>query len=159
MILVILKNILQIETIKRLLKKLSKPKYRGKTVLGDQTSNQENDNGDEVEVINIAEEPSNEVKPIMYRWFSSLRAVHCPLHGGRKVEMEISFSVPEGLFPSLINCQELSTTSGKQLTEIRVTKGPGMCGVEGQPRKYKVPRDWTIGACNSTHLLTMINRV
>ncbi|KAF8810079.1 hypothetical protein BYT27DRAFT_6500512 [Phlegmacium glaucopus] len=161
----------KMKTIDRLLKKKSKPKSGRTTVPDDQppmpsvsgfhTSKTEtesnawtlNHEGGENEAMNIVEETFEKVKPDMYRWVSSLRAVH----GGSK--MEISFSIPE-ILCSPLNEQELSTTSGKQLTEIRIARGHGMCGVEGceRPRKYRVPRDWTIGACNSTHLRIMVNR-
>jgi len=156
-----------------LLKRQSNPKNRRTRVLDDwsamysvsefhtpktetesnaQTLNRDGHEGEAMYLV------SEEVRPVMYQWVSFLRAA--PPSSRSKVEMEISFSIPQVLFP-LLNEQEPPTTSGKQLTETRIARGPGICKVEGcgQPRKYRVPRDWTTGACNSTHLRILANRV
>jgi len=112
---------------------------------------------EEDEAMDIVEEPLEEVKPVMYRWVSSLKAV--PSSAGNadsQVEMGITFSVPEAFVPPPVNGEEPI-----ELEKNRAARGPGLCAVEGcgQARKYRLPRDWTIGACNSTHLRIMANQV
>jgi Ino eighty subunit 2 len=109
---------------------------------------------EEDEPMDIVEEPPEEVKPVMYRWVSSLKAVPSST-GDRQVEMGITFSVPEAYFPPPVN-REQSIESEK----LRAARGPGICAVEGcgRLRKYRLPRDWTIGACDSTHLKIVGNQ-
>lgn len=107
--------------------------------------------------MDIVEEPPKEVKPVMYRWISSLQMVPSSTgNADRQVEMGITFSVPEGFLPPAANREELI-----ELEKIRAARGPGLCAVEGcgKPRKYRVPRDWTIGACDSTHLRIVANQI
>lgn len=112
---------------------------------------------EEDEVMDIIEEPPKEVKPVMYRWVSSLRVLpSTDDDDGRQVEMGITFSVPEAFVPLPVNEEE-----SIEVDKIRAARGPGLCAVEGcnKPRKYRVPRDWTIGACDSTHLRMVANQV
>ena len=69
--------------------------------------------------------------------------------------MRITFSVPEAFVPPPLNEKELI-----KLEKNRAARGPGLCAVEGcgKPGKYRVPRDWTIGACDSTHLRIVANQ-
>ena len=99
--------------------------------------------------MDIVEEPPEEVKPVMYRWVSSLKAVPSSGDSDRQVEMGITFSVPEAFVPPPIDREKLI-----EMEKLRAGRGPGICAVEGcgRLRKYRVPRDWTIGACDSTHL-------
>jgi Ino eighty subunit 2 len=107
----------------------------------------------------VVEEPPEEVKPIMYRWVSSLKAVPSSFSPGNDVEMGITFSVPEAFVPPppppAVNRAELI-----ELEKLRAARGPGICAVEGcgRLRKYRLPRDWTIGACDSTHLKIVANQ-
>ena len=106
--------------------------------------------------MDIVEEPPEEVKPIMYRWVSSLKAVPSSLgDSDRQVEMGITFSVPEAFIPPPVNTEELI-----DLEKLRAARGPGICAVQGcgRQRKYRLPRDWTIGACDSTHLKIVANQ-
>lgn len=112
---------------------------------------------EEDEAMDIVEEQPKEVKPVMYRWVSSLRVVPSSTgNGDRQVEMGITFSVPEAFVPPLVN--EEGSIEAKKLQTAR---GPGLCAVEGcgKPRKYRVPQDWTVGACDSTHLRIVANQV
>lgn len=171
---------MQAETINRLLKKQSRPKNKRTTALDDRsplpsvsgsrtpkikTKSNAQEEGEEVEgdeeeeePMDIVEEPPpKEVKPIMYRWVSSLHVV--PSHNGdadRQLEMGITFSVPEAFIPPPAKEQD-----SIELEKIRAARGPGLCAVEGcgKPRKYRAPRDWTIGACDSTHLRIIANQV
>ncbi|KAF8808599.1 hypothetical protein BYT27DRAFT_7096326 [Phlegmacium glaucopus] len=147
------------ETINRLLKKQSRPKNKRTTALDDRSplpsvsEEGEDADGDEEEdeAMDIVEEPLKEVKPVMYRWVSSLRVVSSSTeNANRQVEMGITFSVPEAFIPPQVNEEEYPAA-----------RGPGLCAVEGcgKPRKYRVPRDWTIGACDSTHLRVVANQV
>ena len=111
---------------------------------------------EEDEPMDIVEEPPEEVKPIMYRWVSSLKAVPSSLgDSDRQVEMGITFSVPEAFIPPPVNTEELI-----DLEKLRAARGPGICAVQGcgRQRKYRLPRDWTIGACDSTHLKIVANQ-
>lgn len=102
------------------------------------------------EAMDVVEQPE-EIKPVMYRWVSSLREI--PNEGGEsKMEMGITLSVPEYLIPPAQIDVEVAPND--QLEKIRAARGPGICAVNGcgKPRKYRLPRDWTIGACDSTHL-------
>jgi Ino eighty subunit 2 len=111
---------------------------------------------EEDEVMDVVEEPPKIVKPIMYRWVSSLQVVPSPENADRQVEMGITFSVPEAFVPTPVNKEELV-----ELEKHRAARGDGVCAVEGcgKPRKYRVPRDWTIGACDSTHLRIVANQI
>ncbi|KAF8798693.1 hypothetical protein BYT27DRAFT_7122843 [Phlegmacium glaucopus] len=147
------------ETINRLLKKQSRPKNKRTTALDDRSplpsSNvQEGEEADgdeeEDEAMDIVEEPPKEVRPVMYRWVSSLRVAPSIENADRQVEMGITFSVPEAFIPPQVNKDE-----------YQAARGPGLCAVEGcgKPRKYRVLRDWTTGACDSTHLRIVANQV
>ncbi|KAF5324254.1 hypothetical protein D9619_011233 [Psilocybe cf. subviscida] len=147
------------------------PKSKGKaaTKLGDDAEGDEGDaNGDadadmdmdvDVEQSVIDGEGSGssnaEVqKPTMYRWVSRLDG--------------ITFSVPEAALPPvppLLEVAEGDTEAAaralkeqteREEREAREAKarGPGICAVNGcgRPRKYRLPRDWTIGACDAVHL-------
>ena len=171
---------MQAETINRLLKKQSRPKNKRTTALDDRSplpsvsgsrtpktkmkSNTQEDgeegegDDEEDEAMDIVEEPPEEVKPVMYRWVSSLKVVPSSIgNTNRQVEMGITFSVPEAFVPSPAVSREESI----ELEKNRAARGPGVCAVEGcgQVRKYRLPRDWTIGACNSTHLRIVANQV
>jgi Ino eighty subunit 2 len=113
---------------------------------------------EEDEPMDIVEEPPQEVKPIMYRWVSSLKAAtpsSLPGDADRQVEMGITFSVPEAFVPPPVDREKLI-----ELEKLRAARGPGICAVEGcgRQRKYRLPRDWTIGACDSTHLKIIANQ-
>ena len=155
-------NLFQAETINRLLKKQSKPRNKRvdarsplpsasgsrtpkvKSNLNVEDADDpegEDEDDDAMDVV----EPPKEVKPHMYRWVSSLRIVAAEGEE-QKVEMAITFSVPETL---------VSTTPVAETTPAaRPGAGPGICAIEGcgKPRTYRLPKDWTIGACDSTHL-------
>ena len=111
---------------------------------------------EEDEPMDVVEEPPEEVKPVMYRWVSSLKAVPSSLgDADRQVEMGITFSVPEAFVPPPVNREQLMESE-----KLRAGRGPGVCAVEGcgRQRKYRLPRDWTIGACDSTHLNIVANQ-
>jgi len=113
---------------------------------------------EEDEVMDIVvEEPPKEVKPVMYRWVSSLRGVvpSSTENADRQEEMQITFSVPEAFVPRPVNVESESM----KMEKLGAAHGPGFCAVEGcgKPRKYRVPRDWTIGACDSIHLRIVAN--
>ena len=164
------------ETINRLLKKQSRPKNKRTTALDDRSplpsasvsrtpktkmeSNAQEEGeeaeGDEEaeEAMDVVEEPLEEVKPVMYRWVSSLRPVSG--NADHQMEMGITFSVPEALIPPLVKEEDPI-----ELEKLRAARGPGLCAVEGcgLPRKYRVPRNWMIGACDSMHLRIVANQV
>ena len=118
-----------------------------------------------------------EIKPTMFRWVSSLHEKTGETEE-KKIQMIIRFSVPETLFPSTPALLPLSESADNKSratqmevdgplshdTEsegIRRARGPGICAVEGcgKPRKYRVPKDWTIGACGSEHLRLVASQV
>ena len=107
--------------------------------------------------MDVVEAPPKEVKPVMYRWVSSLKPV--PSSSGdtdRQVEMGITFSVPEVFVPPPVNREKLI-----ELEKLRAaSRGTGICSVEGcdRLRKYRLARDFTIGACDSTHLKIVENQ-
>lgn len=105
--------------------------------------------------MDVVEQPE-EIKPIMYRWVSSLREIPNE-EGGQKVEMGITFSIPEHVVPSADI--DVESVPDERLEKIRAARGPGVCAVTGcgKPRKYRLPRDWTIGACDSTHLRILVS--
>lgn len=105
---------------------------------------------EEDEPMDIVMAPPEEVKPVMYRWVSSLKAGN---PDGQV--MEITFSVPEAFVPPPVNREHLI-----ELEKLRAARGPGICAVDGcgRLRKYRLPRDWTIGACDSTHLKIVANQ-
>ncbi|KDR84329.1 hypothetical protein GALMADRAFT_237115 [Galerina marginata CBS 339.88] len=169
------------ETINRLLKKQSRPKNKRNNTMDDRSpmpsasgsrtpkikaknaedaedAEGEEDEDDAMDVV----EPQEEIKPVMYRWVSSLHSV--PGDGEQKVELGITFSVPEVFFrppPSQPESGDIVPEDAEQLEKIRKARGPGICAVEGcgKPRKYRLPKDWTIGACDSTHLRVIANQV
>ncbi|KAF8198502.1 hypothetical protein BJ912DRAFT_951603 [Pholiota molesta] len=151
------------ETINRLLKKQSRPKNKRTNTLDDRSPMpaKVKPGDDDVEAeydedaMDVVEQPE-EVKPIMYRWVSSLREV--PVEGGeRRIEMGITFSVPENVIPQ--PSDKTAIIPDENQKKIQAARGPGVCAVEGcgKPRKYRLPKDWTIGACDSTHLRILAN--
>ncbi|PPQ89801.1 hypothetical protein CVT25_007406 [Psilocybe cyanescens] len=179
------------ETINRLLKKQSRPKNKRTNTLDDRspmpsasgartpkakpTAKNAGDEADEAEgdededdMMDVVVEPAEEVKPVMYRWVSSLRVVPSDdkdMDKDKDTEkvVQITLSVPEIVFarahPDPQAQQDESDSA--ELERIRKARGPGVCAVDGcgKPRKYRLPRDWTIGACDSTHLRVIANRV
>lgn len=151
------------ETINRLLKKQSKPRNKRvddrsplPSVSGSRTPKvKSNLNGEDVDdaegedddrdAMDVVETPK-EFKPLMYRWVSSLRSI--PVEGAEDtVGMGITFSVPEVLFTP-------PTSETTPSEKPRPGAGPGVCAINGcgKPRKYRLSKDWTIGACDSAHL-------
>ena len=89
---------------------------------------------EEEEPVDVVEE---EPQPVMYRWVSSKKV------DGESAHMVLSFSVP----PSV------AALPPPEPSEPR-PKAPANCAVEGcdLPRKYRLVRDFTIGACGMPHL-------
>ncbi|KAF9524361.1 hypothetical protein CPB83DRAFT_861437 [Crepidotus variabilis] len=179
------------ETINRLLKKQSRPRNKrtnttelpasgARTPKVKQKSSEDAEDGegedDDDEAMDVVEY-QEQVKPTMYRWVSSLRDVPPAVEGGEKtVQLLVTFSVPESVYPIPASSPEPASKSTAQegagvagtsemevdsvpppdpeLEKIRIARGPGICAVAGcgQPRKYRSVKDWTIGACGSEHL-------
>jgi len=161
------------ETINRLLKKQSRPRNKRTNTTdmpasgartpkvkkaqedGEEAEGDEDEEDEATELV----EPPEEVKPVMYRWVSSLRNIPTAEGEQQKVEMGITFSVPETLFvdPQVV----VQPVDEPELEKIRMARGPGICAVAGcgKPRKYRVPKDWTIGACDSNHLRLVANSI
>ncbi|EKM78739.1 hypothetical protein AGABI1DRAFT_114341 [Agaricus bisporus var. burnettii JB137-S8] len=141
------------ETINRLLKKQSRPRNKRGTALDDRSpmpsstgkklkqkvkDEEREDAAEEREEEEAMEVVAEEVRPpVLYRWISSTQG------SGDSAKMVLSFSVPPTALPA----------SPHEL-EIRQLKTPSNCAVEGcsQPRKYRLVKDWAIGACGMTHL-------
>jgi len=89
--------------------------------------------GDEDEVMEVVQE---ETKPVMYRWISSKKVV------GNSPSMVLSFSVPQAALPVV------------SVFERPRHQGSVICAVQGcsQLRRYRLVRDWKIGACGMSHL-------
>lgn len=174
---------LQAETINRLLKKQSRPKNKRTNTTdsplpqsGAPTPKPKAKPGDEGEEGEAEEEedeimepvvPPEDIKPTMYRWVSSLREVPGSESQANAMQMIITFSVPESIYPALstpknegsLEMMEIDSTD-PNLEKIRVARSPGICAFEGcgEPRKYRLPKDWTIGACGSDHLRKIASR-
>ncbi|KAF9562504.1 hypothetical protein CPC08DRAFT_687789 [Agrocybe pediades] len=168
------------ETINRLLKKQSKPKNKRNnavddrspmpTASGSRTPKVKVKNGDDEEAegeeedaedaMEVVEQPE-EIKPVMYRWVSSLRTIPGEGEGEQKVKMEITFSVPEPLLPPPppTSQGDVVMENAQELEKIQKARGPAVCAIPGcgKPRKYRLPKDWTIGACDATHLRVLAN--
>ncbi|KAF8914424.1 hypothetical protein CPB84DRAFT_1759226 [Gymnopilus junonius] len=168
------------ETINRLLKKQSRPRNKRTNTIDDRSpmpsasgsrasklkpkvqDEVEEGEGDEDEDEAMDVETPEEIKPVMYRWTSSLRTV--PGDSKRKVEMLMTFSVPESVLIVPPRAQltdgDIIPEDAEQLEKIQKARGPGVCAVEGcgKPRKYRLPKDWTIGACDSAHLRVIANQ-
>lgn len=94
--------------------------------------------GEEEEAVEVVAE---EVRPpVMYRWISSTQG------SGDSAQMLLSFSVPPTALPA-----------SPHKPENRPPKAPNNCAVEGctLPRKYRLVKDWTIGACGMAHLKSL----
>ena len=146
------------------------PKPKVKT--GEEGGEEGEGDEDEDEVMEFVD-PPEEVRPTMYRWVSSFRELaQCE---DKQTQMTITFSVPESVFlppgPLEVHPTIMATSSETAMQidvhpsdpeweGLRGAKGPGICAIEGcgQPRKYRVPKDWTIGACGSDHLRTLSSR-
>lgn len=140
----------QAETINRLLKKQTRPRNKRGTALDDRSpmpsigrkvkvkvkddEGEGAEEGDEDEVMEIVQE---ETKPVMYRWTSSKKVV------GNSPSMVLSFSVPQTVALPIVSVFE---RPGPQ--------GSAICAVQGcnQLRRYRLVRDWKIGACGMSHL-------
>lgn len=139
------------ETINRLLKKQTRPRNKRGTALDDRSpmpsigkkvkaklkdeDGEGGDEGDEEEVVDVVEE---EFKPVMYRWISSTKKTD-----GESPSMVLSFSVPQPV-----------ALAPPPEPEVPQPTGPATCAVEGcgQLRKYRLVKDWTVGACGMPHL-------
>lgn len=100
---------------------------------------EEAEEGDEEEVMEVVEE---EAKPVMYRWVSSKKG------DSESTNMVLSFSVPTTALPM-----------PPLVPEAPKPKAPSNCAVEGcgQPRKYRLVKNWAIGACGMAHLKLLEN--
>jgi len=175
-------TLLQAETINRLLKKQSRPRNKRVNTTdshlpqsGARTPKPKIKTGEEGEEAEGEEEEEQmepidtpeEIKPTMFRWVSSLHEKT----GGteeKQIQMIIRFSVPGTLSESADNkSRATQIEAGSPLSHdtesegIRRARGPGICAIEGcgKPRKYRVPKDWTVGACGSEHLRLVASRV
>lgn len=145
------------------------PKAKVKT--GEEGGEEVEGDEDEDEVVEYVD-PPEEVRPTTYRWVSSFREVpgqaECE---AKQTQMTITFSVPESVFLPSEEDSTITTRRSETAMEIdvhpdpewertRVAKGPGICAIEGcgQPRKYRLPMDWTIGACGTDHLRLLSNK-
>jgi len=85
--------------------------------------------------------------PIMYRWVSSSR-------GAGEKKMHLTFSVPVGLVvdPSMGRDDGMRVDSSHSASFEG--KAVPRCDVKGclEPRKYRVVKKWTLGACGMGHL-------
>ncbi|KAF9473921.1 hypothetical protein BDN70DRAFT_885379 [Pholiota conissans] len=145
------------ETINRLLKKQSRPRNKRTNTTDDRSpmpsakvkTGDDDEGEDEDEAMDVVEQPE-EIKPIMYRWVSSLHEVPGG-DGERKMEMGITFSVPENILPRPSNDMDVDST--EDLEKNRPARGPAVCAAEGchNPRKYRMLQDWNVGACGLAH--------
>lgn len=106
---------------------------------------------DDDEVMDVVE-PPEEVKPVMYRWVSSIKGDN----------MSITLSVPEIIIPPATTDNASATPAVEEEDpKVKAARGPGICAVEGcgKPRKYRVPKDWTVGACDASHLRLVTSRI
>ena len=140
----------QAETINRLLKKQTRPRNRRGTALDDRSpmpgigrkvkakvkddEGEGVEEGDEDDAMEVARE---EVKPVMFRWTSSKKV------DGNSTSMVLSFSVPQTVAPPLV-----------PVFEAPRSQDSVSCAVEGcnQHRRYRLVKDWKIGACGMSHL-------
>jgi len=92
---------------------------------------------EEEEPVDVVEE---EPQPVTYRWISSKKV------DGGSSQMVLSFSVP----PTAMPTPPLNPGQSQP-------KAPSSCAVEGcsRPRKYRLVKDWTIGACGMPHLKSL----
>lgn len=153
----------KLETINRLLKKQSRPrgrrpanalpledtpsatpKVKAKSKLSKEQDVDEDVDMDVTEEKEEAEregEEKEESKPVtMYRWVTSTQG------DGEDKKTVISFSVPTTLLPPVESpVPDPLQPSGR---------GPGVCAIEGcsGARKYRLVKDWSIGACGLDHL-------
>ncbi len=104
-----------------------------KQKIKDEEAEEAEEKGEEEPVDIVEEEP----EPIMYRWVSSKKV------DGDSSHMVLSFSVP----PTAMPLPRLNSDDSQP-------KAPSSCAVEGcgRPRKYRLVRDWQIGACGMPHL-------
>jgi len=139
---------IQAETINRLLKKQTRPRNKRGTALDDRSpmpgigrrirvkvkddEGEGAEEGDEDEAMEVVQE---ETKPVMYRWTCSKKVV------GNSPSMVLSFSVPQAVALPI-------------MFERPRPQGSDICAVEGcnQLRRYRLVRDWKIGACGMSHL-------
>jgi len=205
---------------------VAKPKAKAK-----EDGDEEEGDEEEEEVVEVPE-PVEEVKPVMYRWISTIReppSTRAPSEArtdgngteskGKEKETQfvpkvrIAFGVPEialgqparlpvatSAKPSAQTSTRTSSDAGEPMDEdgevarvrkekqeeerrkvelealrlrerqeaeerveaekIRATRAPGVCAVDGcgLPRKYRVPKDWTVGACGMAHLKEISSR-
>ncbi|KAL4068508.1 hypothetical protein V8B97DRAFT_1872981 [Scleroderma yunnanense] len=152
----------KMETINRLLKKQSKSKNK-RNVLStadDRTpvsvtpaivsSTRDGSQPPEGEI----QEPV-EIIPTMYRWISTtnppepsaMTAEDGAIHEGTDVKMRLMFSVPVCALPSNVDAH-----MGGQL-RVPLAMKP-ICDVSGcgRSRKYRLVKDWKMGACGMDHL-------
>ena len=159
----------KLETINRLLKKQSRPrgrrpanaspledtpsttpKVKGKSKLSKEQDVDEDVDMDDTEEKEEAEreaEEKEEPKPVtMYRWVTSTQG------DGEDKKMVLSFSVPTTLLPAVESpMPDPIQPSGR---------GPGVCAIDGcsSTRKYRLVKDWSIGACGVDHLRLLEGR-
>ncbi|KDQ49647.1 hypothetical protein JAAARDRAFT_617681 [Jaapia argillacea MUCL 33604] len=87
----------------------------------------------------VGEEGGVVVVPTMYRWVSSTKVAE----GGEK-KVVLSFSVPVAALPD---------DEGERRSQpVKSRKAVCDVGGCGQPRKYRLVRDWERGACGMGHL-------
>lgn len=140
------------ETINRLLRKQSRPRNKRGTALDDRSpmpgtgrkvkqklkdeEAEEAEEKEEEEPMDVVEE---EPTPVMYRWISSQKVEN------ESPQMTLSFSIPP---------IALSVPPDGVDSDGSRPKAPNNCAVEGcsRERKYRLVRDWSVGACGMPHL-------
>jgi Ino eighty subunit 2 len=93
--------------------------------------------------------------PTMYRWVSSSRSTE----DGVTPTMVMSFGVPQAVDVAAHEAHIQEAAAHAELLK-KPAQQPSLCGIDGctKPRKYRLVKDWTTGACGLPHLKMLEGR-
>ncbi|KAF9074523.1 hypothetical protein BDP27DRAFT_1214171, partial [Rhodocollybia butyracea] len=162
----------KLETINRLLKKQSRP--RAKRADGAEVEDVEGEEVEGVEGSVGSDQSKGTLGPVvpMFRWVSTTipvpSEVAAPVQLGiqelssgtvpvvpQEKQMRMYLAIPAAFLPPSENLADTVTSfDGPPRVPTPGSRPPAICAISGceSPRKYRLVRDWRIGACGMVHL-------
>jgi Ino eighty subunit 2 len=152
--------ILQNETINRLLRKQSSRRNKRNALATAEDKDAGSQAGSDEDAEEIIEDLPEPPAPTMFRWISSARLVEEVPNGIATRATSFTFAVPQSLDPATRDEARQAMASQQQETARRATTNVIQCAVAGcsAPRKYRLVKNWTSGACGLGHLKVLEGR-
>lgn len=144
---------IQNETINRLLRKQSSRRNKRNALATAEDKDAGSGGGSDEEADEVAEELPELIPPTMFRWVSSAHNLDMPLEDGSTRTTQFTFAVPQLMdVPTHEENIRFATSIAEAARKSR--DHDTQCAISGcdAPRKYRLAKNWTIGACGLPHL-------